>query len=154
MRTDELRTLPLHRLADMREDMETELFLSDGVLTPEQERRFDALVGTSDEKIERLGLLVCEDVALCAAISVEEDRLAERRRIIENRVTRRKEYVRLQMQRLRKRQVAGALVTVTLQSNSTLSVDASAPGHGPQQDLFARGHPPTSRHRGQHVRIR
>lgn len=150
--SDRLGALPLHKLADLREDLDDDLFFSEGELTPAQERRFDAIAGTSDEKVERLGLLACEDVALSVAIEHEEKRLAERRRLVLNRIERRKKYLQLQMQRLGKRQVATARVTVTLVRNSTLSI--LEPTHaGPQNDLFVRGRTHHRAERGYHVRI-
>lgn len=152
-----LVSMPLYQLADMREQLDTELFLADGVLTPAQERRFDAINGTVDQKVERIGLLICEALATAKAIEHEEERLAARRRALLNQVERRKEFLRLIMARLQKKRVVGTLCTVTLQDNSVVSVSTATPAAaGPQRDLFARGRPSHQRRgeRGQHVRVR
>lgn len=156
--TDRLRSLPLYRLADMREQLDGELFFSDGELTPEQERRFDAIAGSADKKIARIGLAILEAQAMAKIIEGEEERLAERRRGVLRDIERRKEYLRLQMERLGKTKVIGALCTVTLHGNSTLTVSTVATSAaGPQRDLFAR--PGSGSHqrrteRGNHIRVR
>jgi len=146
---DGLVSMPLYQLADMREQLDTELFLADGVLTPAQERRFDAINGTVDQQPDAL--------ATAKAIEHEEERLATRRRALLNQVERRKEFLRLIMARLQKKRVVGTLCSVTLQDNSVVSVSTAAPSlAGPQRDLFARGRPSHQRRgeRGQHVRVR
>lgn len=152
-----LDALTLSQLADKRELLDDELFFSDGVLSPEQERRFDAIAGTADTKIEHIGLLVCHTRALVVGVDFEEERLADRKRAFLKDIERRMEYLRLQMQRLGKRKVVGALCTVTLHRNSTVSITTVAPTTttGPQSDLFARGRVPHRRaERGQHVRVK
>lgn len=154
---DRLRSIPLYRLADMREQLDGELFFSDGVLTPEQERRFDAIAGSADKKIARIGLAILEAQSMAKVIEGEEQRLAERRRLVLRDIERRKEYLRLQMERLGKTKVIGALCTVTLHGNSTLTVSTVAPSAGgPQRDLFARGRMASQRRgeRGNHIRVR
>jgi hypothetical protein len=147
--------IPLTKLADMNDELESELFFSEGVLSREQERRFDAVKGSANAKIERLGRCVLQQEARLVAIDHEQGRLAARRASIEKRIAGRKEFIRLMMERFDKRSVDGALCTVTLQRNA-VTVARSLTSHaGPQRDLFASGrgvHRPS--HRGNHVRIR
>lgn len=154
--SETLRAIPLYQLADMRDRLESELFLSDGVLSPEQETEFDAITGTSDKKLARCGLMILELEATARVIELEENRLAERRRAILKDIERRKEFIRLMMIRFGKRQVAAALVTITLMNNSALTVTTVAPSTaGPQRDLFARARGSHRRtERGNHIRVR
>ena len=150
------RFVPLARLADLRDQLENEVFFREGELTPELERQWDAIAGTARDKIYNTGLAHCEDLAAIAALDAELTRLTERKRLRENRMARRKEHLRQNMERLGIRFVEGPLCTVTLQKNSTLSITPAVTTNGPQPELFASAARDHHRRetRGNHVRIR
>lgn len=139
--------LSLSDVADLRDRLDDELFFSEGVLTPAQERRLDDIAGSAQRKIEWIGNSICDDSALIAGIEHEERRLAERRRLRAKRIERKKEYLQLCMERLGIRQVDGLLCTVSLQRNAVSVARTN------QSELFG-----TSTARadgaGSHVRVR
>lgn len=154
--------VPLHEVADLQEALDDELYFTMGELSPERERRLDAIAGAAHLKIERIGLFIIEELATAAAIAEEEKRLAARRRARENGAERLKEYLQRQMERLGVRCVTGLLCTVNLQRNSAVAVVPAIAPAGPQKDLFtpvstaraAHQSRPAPMRRGQHVRVR
>lgn len=142
--------MPLHELIQLQDDLlDGETYFSEGVLTPAQERRLDAIAGSSHRKIELIGTSICDDLEVIAGIEFAEQRLVERKRIRLRRIERKKDYLQLCMERLGIPKVDGTLCTVTLQRNA---VTATRRGpRGSQSDLFATPHPATA---GSHVRIR
>lgn len=107
----------LYELSEARDILDQFLLEEDGVETPEIADLFAQLAGAIDEKVERTALWIKEREAEAAAIKLEEQRLAQRRKVIENRVDRTKRYLELQLEQLGRDKVNGLLVTVALQRN-------------------------------------
>jgi hypothetical protein len=131
----------LYELANMREVLDRLLEETEGELTPELEAQLDAVDGAANDKIERVGLFIREQLAHAEGIRIEETRLVARRKAHERVAEQLKHYLQQQMERLGKTKVDGLLCTVALQRNSAPTiecvVDAKAVLAGPQGDLFA-----------------
>lgn len=147
--------VPLERLADQVQLIHAEAAIADGVLTPDQERRFDSLKAAGDRAVHRAGVRICKEIALCQAITREIARLTERRQLFERRIAHRKERLRLHMERLGKQKVEGPLCTVTLRRNAVAVQATASTATGPQRDLFSRPRAPHQPpKRGNHIRVR
>lgn len=83
----------LYELPAAIREIEAEIIEADGELTPEVEARLEALEGEFRGKAEHIALLSREAKAEAAAVKLEEDRLAARRRAAENRERRLKDYL-------------------------------------------------------------
>lgn len=90
---------------------------TEGEVTPELEAIDAELREQRDQKIERWGLWLRAQESEALRIKAEEERLAARRKAIENGVTRSKETLRLAMERLGVEKVKGTLLTVARQAN-------------------------------------
>ena len=143
--------LSLLELIDLQDQLDGEVFFTEGVLSPKQEERLDAIAGSVHRKIELIGTSICEEEDVIAGIVHAEHRLAERRRVFLRRIERKKDYLHLCMSRLEIRKVEGTLCTVTLQRNA---MTARRPATGPQSDLFTTTTPRAPSAPGSHVRIR
>jgi len=119
-------TLPtLHDLADARDILDMFLLEAEGELTPELADLFERLDGTIEEKIERWALWVADRAGKAKEIKAEEERLAARRRAIENACERSKAELKRQMERIGKLKVNGVLCAVAIQQNSQPSVSCA-----------------------------
>jgi hypothetical protein len=115
-------TITLRDLAEAREILDEFLAESEGEVTPELEQLLEQLEGQTNEKIERVGLYVREQLLTAAAVKDEEQRLAGRRKALERAAEGLKVYLLAQLRRLDKKKVEGLLCTVARQNNSTPSV--------------------------------
>jgi homospermidine synthase len=97
-----------------------------GELTPEIESLMDGLNASTNEKIERIALVVLRKKSEAKAIKEQADRLAARGKARENAATRLTEYLTRVMQSVGKDKVEGVLVTVVFQKGPpALMVDDS-----------------------------
>jgi len=110
--------IKLYELTEARDILDLFLAEEEGVETPEIAALFAELAGDIDEKVERTALWIKEKDAESAALKAEEQRLAARRKTIENRVDRTKRYLEYQLELLGRDKVNGLLVTVALQLNN------------------------------------
>lgn len=110
-------TTKLYELSQAREILDGWLAESEGEFTPEMEALLADLDGAADEKIERVGLFIREQMADAAAIKTEEDRLTARRKAREKAAESLKAYLHREMDKLGKAKVQGLLCTVAVQKN-------------------------------------
>ncbi|MGN6111264.1 MAG: siphovirus Gp157 family protein [Kofleriaceae bacterium] len=93
------------------------LLETEGEETPAIAELWDKLEGDIAEKVERWALWIQARSAEAAAIREEEQRLAARRRAIENAVERSKTELQRQLELAQRDKVQGLLCTVALQNN-------------------------------------
>jgi hypothetical protein len=110
-------TVRLYELAAARDILDQFLAETDGEETPAIADLFAQLEGQVADKVEHTALWIREQEATAKAIREEEQRLAARRRAIENAVERTKSYLQAQMETLGRDKVHGLLCTVALQNN-------------------------------------
>ena len=111
-------TLTLRELADEVLTLDGFLAEADGELTPEIEELLTDVTAKVEAKVEGIGRFILQETQRCAAIKEEEDRLAKRRRAIENRVRWLKDsYLREMLAKLGTDKLKGTLCTVSLQKN-------------------------------------
>lgn len=94
-----------------------ELLAAGGELSPELAELLDQAEGDFAEKVERVALKVRSLEAEAAAIKVEEARLSQRRKAVENAAASLKQYLHRGLDAAGEKKVKGTLVTVALQAN-------------------------------------
>lgn len=112
-----MTTVTLYQIADMRDVLDEWLAESEGEVTPELQQLLDELEGKANEKIERVGLYVREQLALASAIDEEAKRLAARSAARKKAAEGLKAYLKANMERLGTKKVEGLLATVAIQNN-------------------------------------
>lgn len=112
-----MTSMSLYHMADDREKIAAILETTEGELSPELEVVLDNWELSFDQKAERCALFALEELATAKAIKAEEERLAARRRALENRAERLKLYIEAQMQRVGKRKIEGTYATCAIQDN-------------------------------------
>lgn len=90
----------------------------------------NAVEGELNEKIEGIANYIKELLAMSKTMKQEEDTLAERRKTIENRVTKLKEYIAYQMSAVGKTKVETATALVTLRKTKPVNI--------PDEDAFVK----------------
>lgn len=90
----------------------------------------NAVEGELNEKVEGIATYIKELLAMSKAMKQEEDTLAERRKTIENRVTKLKEYIAYQMSAVGKTKVETATALVTLRKTKPVNI--------PDEDAFVK----------------
>lgn len=109
--------MSLYHLADAREAIDRALEATEGELTADLEVILDQWELDFDTKAERVALFTLEELASAKIIKAEEERLAARRKALENRAERLKLYLEAQMARVGKRKIEGTYATVAMQDN-------------------------------------
>ena len=112
----------LYDLASMRDVLDDFLAETEGEVTPELQQLLDDLEGKTNEKIERVGLYVREQLALASAIDEEAKRLSARSAARKKAAEGLKAYLKAMMERIGTSKVNGLLCTVAIQANSVPSV--------------------------------
>lgn len=107
----------LYELSAARDILDQFLSEAEGEETPEIADLFAQLNGEIERKVEDTALWIKEKEAEAAALKQEEQRLAARRRALENRAERTKHYLELQLEQLGRDKVHGLIVDVALQTN-------------------------------------
>lgn len=107
----------LYDLGNARDILDQWLAETDGELTPELEQLLAELDGQTDDKIERVGLFIQEQLRTAEMVNAEVERLRARADAHLKAAKSLKEYLRLQMLRLEKTKVVGTKLTVSLQKN-------------------------------------
>lgn len=134
-------TLPTMRdLGTARDILDEFLLETDGEETKEISALWEQLEGQIDQKAERWALWIVDRAGDAKKLKEEEQRLAARRKTIENAVERSKAQLLYQLQRVGKTKVNGLLVTIGVQNNPPAvkcAVEPLAVFEGPQGDLFA-----------------
>lgn len=111
-------TLTLRELTQERTTLDEFLLEADGELTPEIEQLLTDVAAKLEYKVEGIGRFILQEGDRAEAIKAEEQRLAARRRAIENRVRWLKDnYLREMLSKLGTDKLKGTLCTVALQKN-------------------------------------
>lgn len=119
---DNIGTLPLYAINDLRDQVDDLLYESDGEITPDIEERLDALAGAFEQKTENIALYIRELEVMREAIKFESMRLAYKAAAKEKAVASLKRYLLIQMERAGVTKVAGPLASVTVAKNSQPTV--------------------------------
>lgn len=93
----------------------------------------DDAEGQFKDKVERVALYVRSLVAHAAAVKSEEQRLATRRKALENGADRLKAYLKAQLEAAGMPRVEGTLATVRIQQNPESMRFTGAPDAAPEQ---------------------
>lgn len=120
-----MSAVTLYELANARDILDEFLAESEGEVTPALEALLEELDGKAEDKIERVGLYIREQLATANAIDEEAKRLAARSAARKRAAEGLKAYLKRQMERLDKTKVDGLLCTVAIQKNSQPSVTSS-----------------------------
>lgn len=86
----------------------------------------NAVEGELNEKVEGIATYIKELLAMSKAMKQEEDTLAERRKTIENRVAKLKDYISYQMSAVGKTKVETATAAVTLRKSKSVDIPNEA----------------------------
>jgi len=86
----------------------------------------NAVEGELNEKVEGIATYIKELLAMSKAMKQEEDTLAERRKTIENRVAKLKDYISYQMSAVGKTKVETATAAVTLRKSTSVDIPNEA----------------------------
>ena len=86
----------------------------------------NAVEGELNEKVEGIANYIKELTAMSAAMRQEEKNLAERRKAIENRVSKLQEYIAYQMSAVGKTKVETATAAVTLRKSKSVDIPDEA----------------------------
>lgn len=86
----------------------------------------NAVEGELNEKVEGIATYIKELLAMSKAMKQEEDTLAERRKTIENRVAKLKDYISYQMSAVGKTKVETATAAVTLRKSKSVDIPDEA----------------------------
>lgn len=114
--------MKLYEIPEEMRALEAQIADAEGELTPEIEERLEQLSAKFADVAEYIALLVREASAEAEAIKVEEQRLRDRRKAVENRADRLRNYIHEQMQIVGTQRIHGNMVTLTIQRNSRPSV--------------------------------
>lgn len=117
-----MTAVALYALADMRDALDALLAETEGEVTPALDALLEELDGKVEDKIERVGLYIREQLATATAIEEEVKRLGARVAAHKRAAEGLKEYLKRQMERLDKKKVDGLLCSVAIQKNSQPSV--------------------------------
>lgn len=125
-------TVTMYALDELRGRIDEQLLESEGELTPEIEAALDSWNVTADEKIERVGLYVREQIANADALDnhpivLEAKRLQARAAMGRKRAENLKAYLLRNMIAWGKSKVEGLLLTVALQKNSAPAITCDSP---------------------------
>lgn len=107
----------LYELVNERLLLELMIEEHGGVLTPEVEDALDASNVAIPDKVEKVALFIRELALNRDAIRAEEERLAERRRTLENAERDLRDYLKRQMERASLKKVNGLLASVFVREN-------------------------------------
>lgn len=110
-------TVTLFEIANVREALDAVIAENEGVLDEQLEAALAQVDGDFEEKAERCGLWVREQLATAEAIKGEMDRLEGKRTAAVNRAKRVSEYLFAQMQRVGKTRVNGLLCQLVIAKN-------------------------------------
>lgn len=86
----------------------------------------NAVEGELNEKVAGIATYIKELLAMSKAMKQEEDTLAERRKTIENRVAKLKDYISYQMSAVGKTKVETATAAVTLRKSTSVDIPNEA----------------------------
>jgi len=115
-------TMKLYEIVDQIQELGTILAEHEGELTDDLEARWDEIAGSLDEKVENTALFVRDLQASAEAVKAEEKRLKRRRRALENKAARLKDYLHHQVARGGVRKIETDRVVVRIQRNSRPSI--------------------------------
>lgn len=107
----------LYEITDELLELDAQLNESGGELTPEVELLWEIVSDKLLGKIDRISSYAREQQARAKMIQEEEDRLAARRRVHQNKEKSLKALLKLAMERLGKSKLEGSIFTVALQVN-------------------------------------
>jgi hypothetical protein len=107
----------LYELAEARDILDSFLAETEGEVTPALQQLLDELAGKTEEKVERVGLYIREQLAMAAAIDEEAKRLSARSAARKRAAEGLKSYLKAQLERLGLKKVEGLLCTVAVQNN-------------------------------------
>lgn len=128
--------LTLYELGEEQAALDALVSMDEGEWTEEHEALEQALTAQLVLKADAFGSYVQSLTATADAIKAEQDRLAARRKTLENTVARLKRYALMALQTMDRDKVAGTLYTIGVQRNPpTVQVDVPADALG---DEFVR----------------
>lgn len=121
-----MTSVTLFEIANVREALDAVIAENEGVLDEHLEAALAQVDGDFEEKAERCGLWVREQLATAEALKAEMDRLDGKRTAAVNRAKRVSEYLYAQMQRVGKQRVNGLLCQLVIAKNPPSVVETVA----------------------------
>jgi hypothetical protein len=122
-------TLTLYELGEEQQALDALVGMDEGEWTDDHEVLAQELTARLVLKADAFGAFVGSLTATADAIKVEQDRLAARRKAIENTVARLKRYALQALQTMDRDKITGTLYTLGVQRNPpSVQVDVSAEG--------------------------
>ena len=109
------------------EEHADELLANGGELSPELAALIDQARDAFEGKVERVALKVRELLATAQAVELEEKRLGQRRKALENAAAAIKAYLKIHLERTGETKIQGTLATVALQKNGQPSITVEVP---------------------------
>lgn len=104
----------MYELVTMRDALMAFVVEQDGEILPDQETAWDAVEEKFETKVENTALFIIDLQGDAEKIKAEEQRLAARRKAIENSVERLKNLLHVRLEQFGKTSVKGTLKTVAL----------------------------------------
>jgi len=111
-------TIKLWELSQDLEAIGEEIAANGGELTPELEARLEELDGSFDEKVERVGLYICQLQASAGAAKTEKDRLAAIQKRYDSEAKSLKAYLLRHLEHHGKARVETAKIRVRVQASA------------------------------------